>query len=436
MTELKKFNSQHIKTMEEISAIADKVNNIESALNSRIVKVEQAVERITKGGKGLDNAFTTNVYKGKEPATVKPENLTTYSNDRDPFSVPGLQSTWNPVRGQFKVPEKSPGPHTKTNLLCLSEPNVNRLDRQSWASYNSNSEYIQWLWKYWCELVVECDLDKYILDVRNSNKPIRPNLKPLTITHDVENLMHLQEIPSTLVQEGTYYHLWPQRVCHLFQGDFKQVNSFCKTHRPTWPMTIEAVLQILSLSNNLRSPVDAFVAFRSGPLHNESTAEFLRRFEQAFHRMPTRERGDMEVMYAIEYTLQTHVGMVWNTLIQQGDAFPLHNALSIAWTVAEKQQNWMAQLSSRPINRQFLPTFKDPLRNIKESSLISQTPIFDNPINSVNAANAQAVCYNCGKLDHFSLECKKSRKVDKYNQNSAEKEIHGTFKAHINKKLN
>ncbi|KAI6248859.1 hypothetical protein HI914_02276 [Erysiphe necator] len=92
ITELERFNSQHTKSMEEISVIADKVSNIESALNSRIVKVEQAVERITKGCKGIDNALITNVYKGKEPATVKPENLMTDNNERDPFSFPGLQS--------------------------------------------------------------------------------------------------------------------------------------------------------------------------------------------------------------------------------------------------------------------------------------------------------------------------------------------------------
>ncbi|SZF04485.1 unnamed protein product [Blumeria hordei] len=148
--------------------------------------------------------------------------------------------------------------------------------------------------------------------------------------------MHLQEIQSALVQEGSFYHLWPQRVCHLFQGDFEQVNAFCKTHRPTWPMTIEAVLQILSLSNNLRSPVDASVALRSRPLPNASTAQFLRGFEEAFHRMPSRERIEKEVECTIEYTLQTHAGMVWNCLVQRNDAFPLHKALSIAWTIAEK----------------------------------------------------------------------------------------------------
>ena len=115
-------------------------------------------------------------------------------------------------------------------------------------------------------------------------------------------------------------------------------------------MTIEAVLQILSLSNNLRSPVDAFVAFRSGLLPNESTAQFLRCSEQAFHRMPSSERMEKEVDCTIEYTLRTHAGVVRNSLVQQNDALPLHNALSVAKTIAEKQQNWMAQLSSRPMD--------------------------------------------------------------------------------------
>ncbi|KAI6246199.1 hypothetical protein HI914_05507 [Erysiphe necator] len=97
-------------------------------------------------------------------------------------------------------------------------------------------------------------------------------------------------------------------------------------------MTIEAILQILAMSNQLRSPVDAFIDFRSGPLQNESIAQWLRRFEQVFHRMPTRERNEREVQCVIKYILQTHAGMVWSTLIQQNDAYPLHNALSIAWT--------------------------------------------------------------------------------------------------------
>ncbi|RKF59706.1 hypothetical protein OnM2_058032 [Erysiphe neolycopersici] len=95
-------------------------------------------------------------------------------------------------------------------------------------------------------------------------------------------------------------------------------------------MTIEAVLQILAPSHHLRTPIDAFINFRSRPLENESTAQFLKRFEQAFHRMPTRERNEREVECTIEYTLQTISGMVWNTLVQQNDAYPLHNALSIA----------------------------------------------------------------------------------------------------------
>ncbi|SZF01855.1 unnamed protein product [Blumeria hordei] len=200
-------------------------------------------------------------------------------------------------------------------------------------------EDLSTLWKYWCVLIAECDLDKSTLEVRNRNKPFRARLRPLSTRSNVENPMCLQEIQSALIQEETYYRLSPQRVSHLFQEDLKQVCAFCKTHPPSRPMTVEAILQILSLSNNLRIPVDAFIAFRSGPSADKSMAQFLRRLEQAFHRIPSRERAEKKAECAIEYTLQTHAGMVWNTLDQQNDAFPLHNALSIAWKTAERQQN-------------------------------------------------------------------------------------------------
>ncbi|SZF00425.1 unnamed protein product [Blumeria hordei] len=352
MTEIRKITAQQDKQSSDIAALATRMDAIDYKFNQLSISPDPQTQDHPK--KPVQHGTS-----GFQTTAPKPDICAT----RDTLTIPGLQSTWDPNKGPFRAPPISPGPRTKKNLLCLSEPMVDRSDRENWSSYNNNSQYIQWLWKYWCELVTESDLDRNILDVRNSSKPFRPGLKPLSITNDVENLMHLREIQSALVQEGSYYYLWPQRVCHLFQGDFKQVNAFCKTHHPTWPMTIEAVLQILSLSNNLRSPVDAFVAFRSGPLPNESTAQFLRRFEQAFHRMPSRERIEREVECTIEYTLQTHASMVWNSLVQQNNAFPLHNALSIAWTIAEKQQNWMAQLSSRPIDREFLPMYRDPLRD-------------------------------------------------------------------------
>ncbi|RKF65026.1 hypothetical protein OnM2_013024 [Erysiphe neolycopersici] len=108
------------------------------------------MERITKGN--------------KEPATVKPKNLTTNNMERDQFSVPCSQAIWNPDRGQFKAPEKY----------------------TDWTAKLGHRIIVIWLRKYWCELVIECDLDKSTLDVRNSDKPIRPSLKPLSITQDLE----------------------------------------------------------------------------------------------------------------------------------------------------------------------------------------------------------------------------------------------------------
>lgn len=47
-----------------------------------------------------------------------------------------------------------------------------------------------------------------------------------------------------------------------------------------------------------------------------TTAQILRRLDQAFHRMPTRERNEIEVQCVIECNLQNHARMVWNTLYQ------------------------------------------------------------------------------------------------------------------------
>ncbi|KAI0993739.1 hypothetical protein K3495_g14445 [Podosphaera aphanis] len=277
----------------------------------------------------IENVVFTDEKKDvRKPPTSRtsydePPSSSIEPGQRDPLTMPGKPgSTFTKFR-TFMAPDGSPGPRGPNNLLILSEPHVDRESRKSWPAHNLNSAYIQWLWSYWCELVAESDLLISHLDSRNGNKPFRSGLRPINKTSDIENLSLLHQIQAALVREGTFYELWPQRVQHLFQGDFAQVRSFCMTHRPTWPMTVEAILQILHLSNNIRSPVDAFVAFRSGPSSSESTTEFLKRFNEAFQRMPTRERAEREVECTIEYTLQTHAGMVWDSLVQKNEAYPL-----------------------------------------------------------------------------------------------------------------
>ncbi|POS82324.1 hypothetical protein EPUL_005788 [Erysiphe pulchra] len=129
-------------------------------------------------------------------------------------------------------------------------------------------------------------------------------------------------------------------------------------------MTIEAILKILALSNHLRSPVYAFIDFRNGSIQNESTAQFLKRFEQAFHRMPTRERNEREAEYAIEYTLQTHAGM-------------------------------------------------DPLRSEQNTVAISLAPVFDDPNATVNKATAQTMCYSCVPNRFNSQDHKNNSNISK-----------------------
>ncbi|KAI1006274.1 hypothetical protein K3495_g1949 [Podosphaera aphanis] len=96
----------------------------------------------------------------------------------------------------------------------------------------------------------------------------------------------------------------------------------------------------------------------------------------------------------------------------------------------------MAQLSSRSLDREPLPVFQHPLRAENDTSHFSPSPVFNDPIASVNAATAQTVCYNCGKLSHFSTDCRVIRKTERFNPQSPGNEVFGTFRARIGQRKN
>ncbi|RKF58283.1 hypothetical protein GcC1_183031 [Golovinomyces cichoracearum] len=255
--------------------LADVMQSLNTIIANQIVHTEK-ISDLDNRMTAIENVVFTDEKKDVRKAPTsrtshdEPSSSSIEPGQRDPLTMPGKPGSTFTKSRTFMAPYGSPGPRGPNNLLIFSEPHVDRESRKSWPAHNLNSAYIQWLWTYWCELIAESDLLISHLDCRNGNKPFRSGLRPINKTSDIGNLSLLHLIQATLVQEGTFYELWPQRVQHLFQGDFAQVRSFCMTHRPTWPMTVEAILQILHLSNNLRSPVDAFVAFRSGfPLQSQ-----------------------------------------------------------------------------------------------------------------------------------------------------------------------
>lgn len=204
LAEIRKLNVKQTSHDAELAELSVRFSELEAT-----IKLNKDSSAAVKNDTLSDNESKVSEYidKPKGPNNFPP---------RDPLIIPGLKSTWNPVRGLFVAPANSPGPRGKTNLLNLSDPCIDRENRSSWASFNSKSEYIQWLWKHWCELIAESDLDHRNLDSRSSHKAFRSGLKPLVRACDVENLLNLQKIQTALIEEGTPYDLWPQRVCHLF----------------------------------------------------------------------------------------------------------------------------------------------------------------------------------------------------------------------------
>lgn len=97
-----------------------------------------------KDGNSTESKQNKNVayqYSDTEKIEKKIEDNTT----RSPLTVSGLQVAWNPERGPFQALPPPPGPRGKSNLLCLSDPNVDREACKTKALYISSSEYIQWL---------------------------------------------------------------------------------------------------------------------------------------------------------------------------------------------------------------------------------------------------------------------------------------------------
>ncbi|SZF04484.1 unnamed protein product [Blumeria hordei] len=148
MTEIREITAQQDRQSSDIAVLATRMDEMDDKFNQLSNSPEtQAQDRPKRPDQHGTSGFQTTAG---EPGT---------GDTRDSLTIPGLQSTWDPNKGPFRAPPNSPGPRTKANLPCLSEPMVDGSDRENWSSYSNNSQYIQWLWKYWCELVAESDFE-------------------------------------------------------------------------------------------------------------------------------------------------------------------------------------------------------------------------------------------------------------------------------------
>ncbi|KAI1000481.1 hypothetical protein K3495_g7713 [Podosphaera aphanis] len=130
LAEIRLIGSQQAKQSRELSALNDRIDNLEATVNGS-----------AKAEANTSNDSPCKELKDREKSTKWKFEQTDHPA-RDPFKIPGLHSTWNPARGLFVAPAKSPGLRGKTNLLNLSDPHIDREGCKTWPTFNANGEYI------------------------------------------------------------------------------------------------------------------------------------------------------------------------------------------------------------------------------------------------------------------------------------------------------
>ncbi|RKF62472.1 hypothetical protein OnM2_033024 [Erysiphe neolycopersici] len=85
----------------------------------------------------------------------------------------------------------------------------------------------------------------------------------------------------------------------------------------------------------------------------------------------------------------------------------------------------MAQISSRPLDRQFIPKPKESLQLELNTTVVASAPVFDDPIVSVNAATAQMQLFKtsffrCGTFDEFLWVFRRHRNIGRPSSRSSD----------------
>lgn len=123
-------------SLSEIQAELKNISLHQSALSERMNKLEAVVNSSTispTGSFSKSQIKEIKETKGKENAEPSKSDFYLDNDKRGPLSIPGLQSTWNPARGPFRAPKRSPGPRNEINLEGENH--------KTWPLHNSKSEY-------------------------------------------------------------------------------------------------------------------------------------------------------------------------------------------------------------------------------------------------------------------------------------------------------
>jgi hypothetical protein len=263
----------------------------------------------------------------------------------------------------------------------------------------------------------------------------------LTIA-DATVLDKLEKIQTYLRVSMIPYAQWPSRVILELTGDFASVARWATANHPTWPLLVEAIVQILAQHHVLHMQVTQFSTLL--PFKDEAYANFAWRLRDAFFKLSRTQQTTPIVRSILVDKIRTNMPSVFAEITDKINTLAatdlmeeivwrarVHNTKAIEKSIyGNPQTTVQLQGTSAPFyDLQIGPATADKpgVAQIKPpNAQVTQTVISDPPLDDRTVHPTEELtpfppsktdfagaaqerdnkCFNCGKQGHWAQNCR------------------------------